>query len=245
MRKEMPSEYIDKIINDIKQKNRFRFNKEFRDLLDFICVQYITTIKKETPLYRARIYIEPDRFDKYHYPEKYSQNLFFGFDEDNSYVNKDTSKIPEGRINPKGIPYLYAAFDIDTAIKEVKSYAKTAISVAEIELLEDLHVVDLCQDFGIASDPWDADFSMMLCSRFSEPVYYRDGYLLTQHISEYIKNEKHHDGVAFLSAFSNYDSYSMTKKGKNITIFNYEKCRPINSSLYLVKNVEVTIAPFK
>lgn len=249
MRMGSPSKDIEDIVLGLKHNNRFSVNRDFDKLLDFICDQYITTLDKDStpPLYRARIYFGNDRFEKYHNPEKFKNIPFFGFDKENSFVNTGVnthfSNVSGGRANLQGIPCLYAAFDKDTALKEVKPYANTAVSIAEIALLEDLQIVDLCKNHGLAEDPWGAEFSMMLCSRFSEPVYDENGYLLSQHISKYMKN-RNCDGIAFLSAYTKYSSYVTSNKGKNIAIFNYEKCEPINSNLYLVQNVDVEFKPF-
>jgi len=58
MRKEVPSEYIDKVIRDFKDKNLFQPNSGFNNLLNLIYDQYMTVLKKDTtpPLYRARIF---------------------------------------------------------------------------------------------------------------------------------------------------------------------------------------------
>jgi len=238
-----PSEYIDKILNGLKSENRFFVENEFNLLLDKICDTHIQTISKDAILYRARIYAESDVCDKYNNPGKYKDERFFGFDEENSFVNKNRSAIPDGRLNPSGIPYLYASFDIDTAIKEVKPYANTAVSVAEIQLLEDIEIVNLCRNDGVAKSDWVSKFIMMLCYKFSNPVYEKGDYLLSQYVSEYIKN-KPYDGIAFLSSFTNYTEYAISKKGKNITVFNYDKCKAISSTLYLTKSISIEHKPF-
>lgn len=233
-----PQKYIDKIKEDLKHRNRFFVDNEFNALLDTVCKSYENTIAKDTILYRARIYSESDRFDKYHYPEFYKNQVYKGYDESQSFINLNTSAVPEGRANPSGIPYLYAAFDMETAIKEIKPYAETSINIAEIKLLDDLHIVDLCNNGGIANDAWGAEFLMLLCASFSTPIFDKGDYFLSQYISEYVKN-KNFDGIAFLSAFTNFDDYYETNQGKNITIFNYKKCKATSSSLYLVNKVSI------
>lgn len=53
----------------------------------------------------------------------------------------------EGRINPKGIPFLYAATNADTAMTETRPWASTLLTVAKMVLLKNVRLVD-------CSIPW-------------------------------------------------------------------------------------------
>jgi len=233
---ESPSGYINKIKNSLKYENRFIVDKKFNELLDSICKDYEEILQKgQTKLFRARIYNQLDAYEKY---RNYVSEIFEGYDEEGSFVNKNYLAISDGRVNPSGIPYLYTSCDIDTCIKEVKPYADSAVSVAGIEMEENLKIVDLCCNFGCDSDSWIAEFKMLLCSAFSKPIHEKGDYLLSQYISEYIKNNNY-DGIGFLSAFTTYGNYNRTDEGRNITIFNYEKCRAIDSKLYRISKVNI------
>ena len=63
MEKESPDQYISRIIEDLKYKNKVY--DDFNTRLDRVYDLYIKTIKRgDTILYRARIYLEADKVEK-------------------------------------------------------------------------------------------------------------------------------------------------------------------------------------
>lgn len=73
------------------------------------------------------------------YIEHYSKPSFWGYDEKDSDAPPPGFPTP-GRINPDGISYLYASNDIKTAIVEVRPVPTQLVSVAQVELTEDIKV---------------------------------------------------------------------------------------------------------
>ncbi len=112
---------------------------------------------------------------------------------------------------------------IYTACAEVRPYLNDYISVAEIQNTDDLRIIDLSGiDMQSSNDKEYLD--SLIAHAFSQPIKNKgSNYLITQYISEYIKKIGF-DGIKFKS--------SSDKNGINLTIFNYDKCRPINSSLH-------------
>src|SRR6266566_4486089 len=48
----------------------------------------------------------------------------------------------EGRVNPKGIPYLYLATHRDTAVAEVRPWKGGVVSVGQFRVVRDLRLVN-------------------------------------------------------------------------------------------------------
>lgn len=153
---------------------------------------------------------------------------------------------PEGRANPKGIPYLYLATDEKTAMSEVRPWKGSSISVGVFEVIQDLNIVE-CADFsefpkqnnafittkGLTIDKrkklkvWrDID------NAFSVPVNTSDqtsDYVPTQVIAEFFKS-KGFDGIAHKSSLSS---------GANVVLFNLKMADLIWCTLYEVTDIDI------
>lgn len=235
------AQFINEVKKSIKYENRFFVNEEFNKYLSDLCSDrlLIKNFEKDSSLYRARIYNKSDKIKRF--KEKQNDEKigdFIGFNAEESFVQKDLLRVGDGRCNPKYIPYLYTATDIETAIKEIRPQVYSAVSVAEIKINETLKILNLSENFAISSDKWMADFKSDINYEISLP-YYEDGdYLLTQYISEYIKN-KGFDGFAYRSSYVSINDKLSYNEGTCVLIFNYNKCEAINSKLYLINNFTV------
>jgi hypothetical protein len=160
----------------------------------------------------------------------------------------------EGRLNSKGIPYLYLAMEIETAIAEVKPWIGTELSIGSFEILEDLRIVDTTKDkpnnilskYQFTSDgnikkrPIETYTSKEkekhvwgdINSAFSMPISPSDTllkYLPTQFLAEKLKTNNY-DGVAYRS--------SLNQDGVNVTIFDPEKAKCIGCRMFKVKQLK-------
>jgi hypothetical protein len=105
-------------------------------------------------------------------------------------------KAIHNRINPVGIPYLYLANDIETAVAEIRPWIGCKITVAEYQLIRDIKVINFSNKRFIkkpedrkyegVENTWQEIISHM----FSMPFDPRDdtGYIPLQYISERIKH---------------------------------------------------------
>lgn len=173
--------------------------------------------------------------------EKYSKISFWGYDEKGSDAPpKGTAS--SGRINPDGISYLYAANDIQTAVLEVRPIPTQFVSVAQVELLEDVTIYSFIKPSSLEadkSDPFDWVDYDEISRYFGQPNYGgKSYYLATQYISEYIKHLKDSndqticDGLCFRS--------SLNPSGTNYVLFDVsqsKKYRICNSSIYQVNDL--------
>ena len=173
--------------------------------------------------------------------EHYSGPSFWGYDEKDSDAPPLGRPTP-GRINPDGISYLYAAEDIRTAILEVRPVPTQFISVAQIELIENIKVYSFAKP--ASSDSEGKDFLSWtdygeISTYFAIPNYGgKSYYLATQYISEYIKHMKNSEGQAMFDGLCFRSS--LNPDGTNCVLFDVSdsrKYRICNSSLCQVKNL--------
>ena len=200
-------------------------------------------IPAETCFYRARTYWEDDVYRKYADGVPKNQR-FQGFDAEGSFVNLHPS---EGRCNQKDEPILYLSESIKACALEIESKRETAVSIAIIKAKEELTLLDLHKGSNIASGndmqkvKWISGLKKALSAEMNFP---NREYSLTQKISEYAR-KKAFDGIMYHSTF-HVDNLEKTDRGSiNYAIFNYEKCEPISSKLYFVKNVDIQLEAFK
>lgn len=211
-----------KFCEEIIYKNRYFIKKRLDlKLLGEILSFQSHIIKAKSVIYRTRISINR-KFPK-------------------SEMGKPPIEItPDGRANPKGIPYLYVATDIATAIEEVRPLVEDKVTVGKFIVKLPLRVIDLREpkinspfQFG-----WDLEFVLrhlgflkVLGLELSKPINPRSAgleYIPLQFLCEFIKNE-HYDGVMYKSAGG---------AGNNLAIFDDTKVKCISTSLYLVEKTK-------
>lgn len=152
----------------------------------------------------------------------------------------------EGRINPRGIPCLYAASDEETAVAEVRPWLDALVSVAQLQSTESLKLVDCSKghdsfwkDNFFLPEPapevreekvWNA-----IGRAFSEPVspdLDAAEYAPTQVLAEHFK-KLGYDGVIYKS--------NLSSDGVNFAIFDSDLIDVANVRLYSVKVVRCEI----
>lgn len=196
------------------------------------------------PAYLSQHPDEFSKLEKAYQPivEHYSQPSFWGYDKDGSDAPPPGYPAP-GRINPDGISYLYAAEDIRTAILEVRPIPTQYVSVAQIEIVEDINIYSFVNPMEMDSEGknWLSCVDYDEISKyFAAPNYGgKSYYLATQYISEYIKHMKNPDGQAMFDGLCFRSS--LNPDGTNYVLFDVsddtKKYQICNSSLCQVKNL--------
>jgi len=139
-----------------------------------------------------------------------------------------------GRANPKGIPYLYLADEVETAMREVRPNSEDFITIGNFKILKGLELFDLSNP--IIEDPFELgdslsylirrlSFFIMLGHELSKPIKQsnRDlDYIPTQYLCEYLKHEGY-DGLIYNSNLG---------QGNNIVLFSGDKVKCTRSYLY-------------
>lgn len=130
---------------------------------------------------------------------------------------------PEGRINPKGIPFLYSSTQTGIAIAEVRPSRGALVSVAQLRTNRDIRLINCTTDeekirnIIYFKEPEGGERTRAVWRdidrAFSEPVSASDDradYAATQLIAELFRKDGL-DGIAYRSAFG---------LGHNIALFD-------------------------
>lgn len=141
--------FIRKLINEIHNNSNY-ISPTFEKYMDLVIDYYSVVIPAGRSFFRARVYNEEDRYDKWRRKDNSPETVFYGYEAKGSFVNLETES-SAGRCNVQGQHVLYMATDIITAIQEVCSKPGVAVSVAEIELIDDICIVDFAKDVVITS----------------------------------------------------------------------------------------------
>lgn len=236
---------------EVLYKNRFIIKHDVLDYLKHFAETNQVKIEKDTILYRARLFTDNDTYIKYassvveglevddHLKRAYlklnngtntnPESGFWGYDEKGSFVPSNNDTVNDGRANPAFIKYLYTAEDPYTSIVEVRPYLQSKISVAQIKINEPLTIADFTYDSFGKLEGFEQNLMYLIMSDFSKPTDSdKKRYIPTQYVAEYIKTLGI-DGIKFNS--------SLYGRGRNITIFNYEKCKPVGSKLYEIEDI--------
>jgi hypothetical protein len=134
-------------------------------------------------------------------------------------------RAPEGRINPKGIPFLYTSTHPKTAVGEVRPSKGALVSLAESHTSRPLRLMNCTTDEGkirnviYIQEPEGGERTLAVWRdidrAFSEPVTGFDDrahYAATQAIAELFRLSGY-DGIAYRSSFG---------RGHNIALFDLD-----------------------
>lgn len=154
-----------------------------------------------------------------------------------------------GRANPAGIPYLYLGSLAETAVAELRPHTGEVSCVADFTIANPLeNVVDLRNPRKLVSPFLLADagaigqlradipFLERLGEELTRPVLPQGAaidYVPSQYLCEFIKKSGY-DGVIYRSSVSS---------GMNLALFEPNKAKGGNVSLYMVSRVTVDIDP--
>lgn len=207
---------------EIQHKNRFFFNQDILALLEiFFAKNMMPLFSKDTKMkfYRAR----GGSFSR----------------EDDCEILEAPPGLPDmGRCNPRGISYLYAAFDIPTAIVELRlkrknNYKSVTVAELEIDMGNIFSFLPYNQSYlqkALNLTEEERYFMEIINSEFSKSVFNNKlDYIPLQYISEYIKN-KGFDGFVYSS--------SLSPNGINLVLFNKEKRRVLRKGEMKMKPTE-------
>lgn len=149
---------------------------------------------------------------------------------------------PEGRVNPKGISYLYLSTDPETAMAECRPWLNSKISLGKFITTQELSIVDFLKDvytpvsiMDIEKEKNDKHFVEMVIwgqinKAFTEPLSnsnFEADYTPTQVIAELFKN-KGFDGIKYKSALGS---------GHNIALFDLNHTELTHCYLYNTEGI--------
>lgn len=209
-------EIFRKVVHHIKHVNRFSLTPELSAFVDTrinFCCEYCTAVsRKGTVFYRARINEKEYRTKPY---------------ETDKMTAPSIGNATSGRINPEGIAYLYCSDKIDTAISEVSPWVKASLTIAKVELKEDLSFIDLTKKDVAQNDFFHELFSYAFTAPW-EPDE-KLNYIVTQFFAEQFKG-KGFDGIVYSSG--------KDLSGKNIAIFRLDSYEIKEPKLVTIDDVK-------
>lgn len=139
----------------------------------------------------------------------------------------------EGRLNGKGISFLYTCKDISTVICELRPTIHEKISVAEFITRKKLIFADLTIIKAKEvqnNNQLLSDLLRKIAEEFSIPHYAGHNYSFTQYLAGHFANMGFH-GIVFKS--------SLDPQGENYVFFNPKDCEAINSQLFMVDDISI------
>jgi len=142
----------------------------------------------------------------------------------------------DGRVSPRGIPCLYLASNMKTAVAEVRPWTGSYVSLAQFKLVKRCKVVD-CR-FTKSAQLLDKDEVAVwndIAYAFSKPVSPEEPhleYVPTQILAETFRSQGF-DGIRYQSLLS---------KGTNIALFDTASAELINCGLHKVRIVSFDFA---
>lgn len=230
--------------DSVKNKSRYILEEDSKEFLEAIkdtCKTRIRIIKPSHCLWRAQIGCE---YMPYYQEDEYGNEIHV---DDVSIPFPYSRMKPlikfasEGRANPKGIPYLYVATDKETAMSEVRPSLETTITVAKLNPVKELKIVDFSVhqgkfNFHFQEPDDDKKIESVwtdLDNAFSLPLTndnFNSDYVPTQIIAEFIKSLGY-DGIAYKSSLGT---------GHNITLFDVDSADIQDCSIYNVKKINYT-----
>ncbi len=221
----------------LKTKRRFFFDfeklgvNELFDQLAFILEKVEFTLPKGAKLWRARL--GGKVIDDY---------VIRPFSKENMGA-PPPCQYNQGRGNPPGISYLYAASQERTAVAEKRPGRNSILSLGELETKKDLQLINLAKipyldsPFGIeflAHEIRARNILHFLGKELSRPISVEDPpneYLNCQFLCEFILKNGY-DGVIYDSGYD---------KGQNYLIFDTNSVEVKNVKLVEVNDVEFSI----
>jgi hypothetical protein len=228
---------IDAVPMEWTRKVRLENGKDFdigQDVLQWLSedLPHITmTLTNGTLTYRARPGYKAD-----------PRGRFVSFPPEEMSAPQPAQVERPGRANPLHTAVLYCAGEEETAVAEIRPSRGELISVAELQVLSDLRIVDLSRKiyfetpFGVEylrSRVESYELFNQLGDEFAQPLRHRDDireYIPTQFFAGWVQRHRY-DGLRYPSA--------MSEQGQNLVFFDPSKLRVLSSKLVEVESVKV------
>lgn len=231
----------------LQKQNRFVLNKKWDRFIETVLLtgkKRERTLKNGEVLFRARV----GKYEEEYKYEDGSPGIGIGPLSPQEIGAPPSGKAIEGRINPKGISYLYLAKDRETAIAEVRPWLKQSITVGHFILNKEITVIDAtkdkhsrqvtfvsedrkCVEIDNPSEEWEPFVWRDINLYFSFPLIAgeeHNQYVPTQYLSECFKNAGY-DGILYKSSF--------TKEGYNIVLFDPNVARLLQAQLFDIESI--------
>ncbi|WP_211750249.1 RES family NAD+ phosphorylase [Paenibacillus sp. Marseille-Q4541] len=211
---------------NLMYKSRYFYDEKLVGMMAEVIENNVLSIdaSEDRVLYRARLNNESEmrrrEIEKYPANEMGAPPIYYS---------------SNGRANPRGITYLYAAEDIDTAIAEVRPYKRAEITVAKLVYNEPVRLFDVVLKKHEKSPKSDS-VKWIMNHYMSNPIDPNNSdleYIASQFICEIVKNLKL-DGIRFPSSLRN--------GGINVLLFDPSMMTiQEETNLYTVTKIDIKV----
>ena len=148
--------------------------------------------------------------------------------------------VSDGRANARGIPVLYCAGDIHTALLEVRAPVGSACTVAQFRNSTRLRLADMREPnsrntfttFSEAKKCLKDEIAYLFSKRVVGDAGVQE-YMITQHISEHIR-QGGYDGIIYSSSQGEGDNYAF---------FDVTKLELTKREMYEIDNIKISVSP--
>ena len=220
----------------VKAKNRYFRDKDTEQFLKTVLSTSENRkldLPKERYLWRAQL---GHHWQPVHQDDEYVADIPAPFPPNR--MKPLLHEADEGRVNPKGIPYLYLATTKETAMAEVRPWLGSKISVGQFKTEKDMVLINCSVNHNspifYLEEP-DAEEKEQavwadIDKAFSKPITLNDriaDYVPTHIIAEFLKNEGF-DGIFYKS---------MLGEGNNVALFDIDTATLVNCNLFEVKSL--------
>lgn len=215
--------------------NRFDERSPLLPILENNIDLYTCWIREGLSVFRGRIF----SFDEVaRTEEEYlafinsNEKIFEGYSAEKSGAPPKEKAI-EGRLNCKGVSFLYTSNDPKTVIYELRPIKHELISIAEFATNRDVRFADLRRRSCKYASKNEALHILLkrISDEFSRPHYAGHNYWFTQYLAGQFINMGF-SGVLFES--------SLFPEGENLVFFYPQDCKAINSHLYRVDKISIS-----
>jgi hypothetical protein len=240
----------DRFRREVRERARFVRSRSANQFLNAVAgtidLRAVTLSKDDGPLFRAQKHFEWFQVDNdatHAYPVPATAER----------MKPQKGRAPDGRANPRGIPFLYLSNDPETAMSEVRPWIGSLVTVADMRLVRDVRLVD-CHRFhkkGTAGGylhwlacelawneirkPTPEEIEEIVWAdidnAFSTPTEAKDDtsdYIPTQILAELFKS-KGFDGIIYKSR--------LRKDGYNFAMFDLDIADIVKRKLYHVNKL--------
>lgn len=221
----------------VNKKNRY-FNQTdlLRMLYDYSSL-FSYEVRRDDKFYRGRIFNLSDVVSSNRqYTEWTDSNekVFQGYSKKDSGA-PSPNIASEGRLNAKGISFLYTCNNMETVVYELRPTREEIISIATFIVNKNCRFADLTRyKSDKITDSRLAELLRLIADEFSTPHYAGHNYAFTQYLSGHLMNMGF-EGIIFES--------SLNKGGENFVFFNPNDCEAIKSRLFIVNNITIQFNP--
>lgn len=234
LRKKVRSDFY-KWKETVTKFNRFDMGSPLLSVLEDNKDSYSCHLDKGLSFFRGRIFNLDEVASTEEELERFlrkNEPYFQGYNENQSGAPPHEFAV-EGRLNCKGIAFLYTCNNPKTAIYELRPIKSENISIAEFITNRELKFADLRMTSSRRFRRDDILFDLLyrIAAEFSRPHYMGHNYWFTQYLAGQFINMGF-DGIVFES--------SLHPEGDNLVFFYPEDCTAVNSRLYRVEKISIS-----